>query len=74
MKFLDSIDMEIEYSNAKPFSVDMWYNRSAKSWVVQIKDEENCQIGDSIYVHSKPEAVSQVEYWTGKYDIPLIRT
>jgi len=74
MKFLDSIDMEIEYSNAKPFSVDMWYNRSVKSWVVQIKDEENCQIGDSVYVYSKPEAIHQVEWWTEKYNIPLIRT
>jgi len=68
------IDFEIEYHNAKPFSIDMWYNRSQKSWVVQVKDEENNQIGDSIYVHSKPEALNQVDYWKEKYGISLIRT
>lgn len=74
MKHLDSIDIEIEYSNAKPFSVDMWYNRPERSWVIQLKDEENNQIGDSIYVYSKPEAVNQVNRWKEKYNVPLIRT
>lgn len=72
MKYLDSIDNEIEYYNAKPFSIDMWYNRLERSWVVQVKDEENCQIGDSVYVGTKPEALNQVKRWTEKYGIPLI--
>jgi len=74
LTYLDSIDSAIEFYNEKPFSVDMWYNRSVKSWVIQVKDDENCQIGDSVYVHSKPEALNQVKYWTEKYGIPLIRT
>ena len=74
MKYLDSVDMEIEYHNAKPFSIDMWYSRSERSWVVRIKDEEGNQIGDAVYVYSKPEALNQVEYWNDKYRIPLIRT
>jgi len=74
MKYLDSIDTEIEYYNAKPFSIDMWYNRSQKSWVIQVKDKECNQIGDAVYVYSKPEALNQVDYWKEKYGIPLIRT
>lgn len=74
MRRLVLTDMDILGKEEIPFSVDMWYNRSDKSWVVQIKDEENCQIGDSVYVHSKPEALNQVKYWTEKYGIPLIRT
>jgi len=57
-----------------PFSIDMWYNRPERAWVVQLKDEENNQIGDSVYVGTKPEALNQVKYWTEKYNVPLIRT
>jgi len=57
-----------------PFSIDMWYNRPEQAWVVQIKDEENCQIGDSVYVASKQEAVNQVNRWKEEYGILLIRT
>ena len=57
-----------------PFSIDMWYNRSQKSWVIQVKDKECNQIGDAVYVYSKPEALNQVDYWKEKYGIPLIRT
>jgi len=71
---IDSIDSEIEFHNAKPFSIDMWYNRRERSWVVQVKDEEGNQIGNAKYVYSKPEALNQVEYWKEKYGIPLIRT
>jgi len=74
VKYFGDIDSEIEYHNAKPFSIDIWYFRSEKSWVIRIKDEEGNQIGDAVYVHSKPEALNQVEYWKEKYGIPLIRT
>jgi len=74
MKYQGDIDSEIEFHNAKPFSIDMWYDRSEKSWTVWIKDEVGNQIGNTVYVHSKPEALNQVEYWKEKYGIPLIRT
>ena len=74
MKYLDSIDSDIEYHNAKPFSIDMWYDRHERSWVIQVKDKENCQIGDSVYVGTKPEAINQVNRWKEKYGVPLIRT
>jgi len=74
MKYLDSIDSDIKFHNDKPFSIDMWYNRHERSWVIQVKDEENCKIGDSVYVHSKLETLNQVKYWTEKYGVPLKRT
>jgi hypothetical protein len=73
MKYLDSIDKEIEFHNAKPFNVDMWYNRHERSWVIQVKDEEGNQIGNATYVATKPEALNQVKYWIEKYNIPLIK-
>jgi hypothetical protein len=69
-----SIDYEIKYYNAKPFSIDMWYNRHERSWVVRVMDEEGNQIGDATYVYSKSEALDQVKIWKEEYGIPLIRT
>jgi len=74
MKRLILREMDILPKEEVPFSVDMWYNRPERSWVVQVKDSENCQIGDSVYVGTKPEALNQVKRWTEKYGIPLIRT
>lgn len=38
--------------------VDFWWNRDAKSWVVQTLDPQNNQIGDATYVGTKGEAES----------------
>jgi len=73
-RYQGDIDQEIEFYGAKPFSIDMWYNRNDKSWVVQLKDKENNQLGDSTYVHSKPEAIHHVNWLKEKYNVPLIRT
>jgi hypothetical protein len=45
-----------------PHKVDKWYNRSQKSWVVQLLDKYGNQIGEASYVGSKEEAVKEVEY------------
>ncbi len=37
-------------------NIEIWYNRSAKSWVVQMLDDEGNQIGDAVYVYTKREA------------------
>jgi len=74
MRYEGDIDSEIEYYGAKPFSIDMWYFRSERSWVVRIKDEEGNQISSAIYVGTKLEAMNQVKRWKEKYGIPLIRT
>lgn len=57
-----------------PFSIDMWYNRPERAWVVQLKDEENNQLGDAVYVGTKPEAINQVNRWKAEFNVPLIRT
>lgn len=38
-------------------NIDRWYDRHIRSWVIQRKDSEGNQIGDSVYVYSKPEAI-----------------
>lgn len=38
-------------------SVDMWYDRTTRNWVVQVKDEHGNQIGDAVYVYTQPEAL-----------------
>lgn len=45
-----------------PHKVEKWYNRSSKSWVVQVLDRYGNQIGDASYVHSRKEADDEVEY------------
>ena len=73
MKYEGDIDSEIEFYGAKPFSIDMWYYRQERSWVVRVKDEEGNQIADAVYVGTKPEALNQVKIWKEKYGIPLIK-
>ncbi len=36
--------------------VDMWYDRHVKSWCIQLKDEQDNQIGECGYVYTKGEA------------------
>lgn len=45
-----------------PHSVTKWYNRQQRSWVVQVLDKYENQIGEASYVHSKGEAEEEVEY------------
>jgi len=41
-----------------PHHTDRWYNRSERSWVVQLKDKYDNQIGEAKYVYSKQEAIN----------------
>jgi hypothetical protein len=43
-------------------TVEFWYSRSVRSWVVQVKDAEGNQVGDAHYVYSKQEACVEVGY------------
>lgn len=38
-----------EIEERKPTWIDIWYNRSARSWVAELKDDEFMSIGDSEY-------------------------
>lgn len=39
------------------FTVDRWYDRNNRSWVVQKKDVNGNQVGEAAYVGSKREAI-----------------
>jgi len=43
--------------------IDYWYDKYTKSWIVQRKDENGDQIGNSDYVASKKEAQNLVNYY-----------
>jgi hypothetical protein len=42
--------------------IDVWYDRYTNSWVTQLKDHEETQIGEADYVHSKREALAIAMY------------
>lgn len=42
-----------------PHHVERWYFKQEKSWVVQLKDKYDNQIGTAIYVYSKQEAINE---------------
>ena len=52
-----------------PVKVDVWYFNEQKSWVVQLKDEENNQVGEADYIYYKKEALKRVEYYKKEYGI-----
>ena len=43
----------------EPTIVDVWYDRISKNWVVEVKDERGYQVGEAIYVYTKPEAMRE---------------
>jgi hypothetical protein len=49
------------------FTVDRWYDRLQKTWVCQLKDTNDNQVGNAIFVYSKDEA-DEVEIQD--FDIP----
>jgi len=63
------IGYEPSNKELKPSTVDMWYDRSQRSWIVQLKDQDDNQIGDAAYVHSKPEALKQVDGWKKEFGL-----
>ena len=46
-------------TNMDPHHVDMWYNRGERAWVVQLKSEDDYQIGDAEYVGGGKELALQ---------------
>jgi hypothetical protein len=49
-------DIEIKH-------IDVWYNRQERSWVVQLKDAEDCQVDSSDYVYTRDEADHLVGFY-----------
>jgi hypothetical protein len=52
-----------------PVKIDMWYNRPERSWVIQLKDKENNQIGEADYVATKQNALKRVDGYKKEYGI-----
>lgn len=63
------IGYEPSNEDLKPSKIDMWYDRSQRSWIVQLKDQEDNQIGEAAYVHSKTEAKKQVNDWKKEFGL-----
>jgi hypothetical protein len=42
-----------------PTSIEKWYFRSQRSWIVQLKDSEGNQIGEAYYCYTKGEAIEE---------------
>lgn len=46
-----------------PAKAEMWYERSWQSWAVRLVDTTGQQVGDTVYVYSKAEALAQKQEW-----------
>jgi hypothetical protein len=40
----------------KTYTIDRWYDRSLRSWIIQLMDENDFQVGEAVFVYSKKEA------------------
>lgn len=47
----------IAESKAK-YTLDLFYDRSIRSWTILCKDQDDNQVGEAIHVYSKPEALA----------------
>ena len=65
--------MKFYFSNhhkvSTPKSVDKWYDRYTRSWVVQLKDQNGFQIGDAYYCGSRVEAETEENRLKGEYKL-----
>lgn len=56
-KTLEELEKEKPRELNIPHHIDRWYDRHERSWVVQLKDKFDNQIGEAIYVYSKEKAI-----------------
>ena len=62
-KHIPIVEEKPDYS-----SVDAWYDKHTRSWVIQKKDEEGNQVGDADYIGSKEEKDNLVKEYESKLD------
>jgi hypothetical protein len=53
--------------------IDVWYDPNTTSWVTQLKDKEENQIGEAQYTHSKKEAMSNANDHKREHENAAIR-
>lgn len=76
-------DSEFANKNLKPLPEDKnipqgmkiirWYDRHSRNWVAQLMDKEGNQLGEAVYVYSKPEIKKiTFDYWKSDYEKGLL--
>lgn len=53
--------------------IGYWFDRHTRSWVVQLLDEYENQIGEASYCGSRQQMESEIEYLTDKYHVEVVR-
>ena len=53
----------------KVVSIDTWYDRYTKLWVIQKLNKDGYQVGDADYVYGKQAAMKETEELKKKYNI-----
>ena len=51
----------------KVVSVDKWYDRYSRSWIVQLKDESGNQVGDAMYFGNRESAEKEYSHLIKEY-------
>lgn len=53
-------------------TVEYWYDRHTRSWVVQVKDDKGNQVGKAHYFGNKEEAIKEADRISNEYGYPNI--
>lgn len=64
--------VESPKSKKPVYTVDRWYDRHTRSWVIQIKDADNFQVGPAVYVNTKSGAIAQEEEWKAAIEAGMV--
>lgn len=59
---------DIEFDE-KVVSIDTWYDRHTKLWVIQKLNKDGYQVGDADYVYGKQAAMKETEELKKEYNI-----
>ena len=57
-----------EFDNT-PETIDKWYDRKTRSWVIQIKNKEGFQLGEAQYFGTKQEAENEYKRLKAAYNL-----
>lgn len=55
--------VDTSHDAAEVASICRWYDRKARSWVVQRRNANDYQIGDVYHCHRESEAISVQNQW-----------
>jgi hypothetical protein len=55
----------------KPVRIDVWYDRQTRSWVGQLKDEDDNQVGNAEYAGRKSDLLYSISIWEKDFGLTL---